>query len=330
MRVPSERHQASAMGPQAWASLVVAAVLAWGPGASAVHAQNAPSDFVLQTGERPPITLPRLPLLRPEAQPWPRTVEISTTVPVPALSPRPVNVPGPQMGSDESAQPGAPECSDPELARVLARQQGSRLAGSIRTGRLQVDSEDASFYRLPRFFPPDAWKPKIGNYEVKLEEGASVAQENLRAYFDAADFNALRRASAAGGLACVVEQISTDADKERIRKILLSDQGGDARVVVFIVNLVSLADGAWPLSVAATLIDAASSLPSVAEVKKREEYLGAILSRGGRIVYQEALTAQSPYYLTRSLYYHVKVGEEDRVVLLWVARVPAEVKAPQK
>jgi hypothetical protein len=168
----------------------------------------------------------------------------------------------------------------------------------------------------------DSWKHPFAKYKLVAER---VTDESTwKMFFSAVDFNILKKLSKKeetdpSGPIAIVYEVKTTTDREKLKQMLLAKS--DPLVHWFAGSIAGLAEagagiayGIWQLII--------ENSPLV----KDQERLSVLISTGGKIFYEERITQDGKWWLTRSIFYQAQVDNETRRVPLWISKLPAEIE----
>jgi hypothetical protein len=172
----------------------------------------------------------------------------------------------------------------------------------------------------------DAWRRKIGDYEIRLLEGERPDVQNMRAFFSKAEFAGFKLITAKGPAERIVKEIKSEADKQSLLRTF-GEKESMKSLELFtaaVGNLPGMETVAWTVWFSSLF----GETRAVKAVSKTRTTFSAIAAVGGRIVYQEALLQASDgrWLLYRSLYYRVTVGQEARILPLNYNRILVEIE----
>lgn len=179
--------------------------------------------------------------------------------------------------------------------------------------------------------PPDRWKPKQVEYDVKWIGNPSHGDGYAKALLDKEALQKLKGKT----LGKTILTLKDEEDKKYLRDLLgIKDSSRDTFTTFVLTTALrkaaSAAVGALapeiivPFKVGLFTLGVLKSLPD--EVKETKEDLRPLIAKDGEVRYAESMSDASPWILTRVISYCVKVGSEDRAVVLYAVTMPAEAK----
>jgi hypothetical protein len=175
-------------------------------------------------------------------------------------------------------------------------------------------------------FPPDRWRPTQVERQIQTN-GQPANPSAWVVEYTAAEFNRLKNLSAPSCTLqncgrVTVDTLKTAADVSRVRSILIPPASNPT-----VEWLVSGAVGLLPP--AASFVDwIANYVMNMAlqDFTKASGELDAVLAAGGAIRYEERLRGTGPFYLDRTIYYRIRVGNTVRLYPIWYSRLRAEIR----
>ncbi|HEV7588861.1 MAG TPA: hypothetical protein VGO40_12165 [Longimicrobium sp.] len=175
-------------------------------------------------------------------------------------------------------------------------------------------------------FPPDRWRPPLVPRRIELN-GQPTNPSSWVVLYAASDWNRLKNLGAAD---CATERCSmvtvdtlrTAADVSRLRFILIPS--GSNPTVDWLVSGVTNLLGPY-VGFGQWVADYARNV-ALDDFKKASGQLDAVLAPGGAVRYEERLRGTGPYYLDRTIYYRIRVGDEVRLYPIWYSRLRAEIQ----
>jgi hypothetical protein len=169
----------------------------------------------------------------------------------------------------------------------------------------------------------DDWKVPFAQYTFRWGV-LSTDQSQWRYEFGALEFEKMKRLSDCSNRKCperIAKKLRTDNDVKELRS-LLSLQSNE-----FVRTVIGLTVGLTRYGLAYDVVNIIlGSTPAARKYRVTTESLDYLIARGGEVVYEERITLSSGYWFTRSLYYRIKLGDETKIIPLWVSTLPVKIR----
>lgn len=169
----------------------------------------------------------------------------------------------------------------------------------------------------------DNWKEPFARYTFRWGT-PSTDHSQWRYEFDSPEFKKMKLLSDCTDRNCperIAKKLRTDKDVKELRA-LLPLQSNE-----FVKTVIGLTIGMTRYGLAYDVVNIVlGSTQAARKFRVSTESLDHLIARGGEVVYEERITLSSGYWFTRSLYYRIKLGDEMKIIPLWVSTLPATVR----
>jgi hypothetical protein len=169
----------------------------------------------------------------------------------------------------------------------------------------------------------DTWKHRFVSYTLRW--GRPSTDERQWFYeLSSSEFARLKRMSDCPEGTCperTVFKVQNSSDVAYLRDILVRKRGETVKWAIGFAAGFSPHGRAYEV-----LMFLLGQSSSAKNYRAAVGNLDVLIGRGGEIVYEERLTSGSSYWLTRSILYRIRMGDEVRMVPLWVTTFPAHIR----